>query len=382
MKTMNETDPQAYGELVFRISNRTFRMDDASGTEEFKRHINKVLDAQRGFMCLHDDGSIETLDPVTTLCNKLTAYGKYLGYFINADGHVTALQLPMKTVIKKQRAYAYVDNQQVNEVLTNAGLETMQKPILYRLDDGHVRIYVRHVTEGLRHDWLCDTMAVRYKPKVALMDSLFGQSLPDGLITADEAIAERYASLTPFDGCGPDIQKTLSGNALQDIVRDYNTNVLLRHVLGERVTEFPRNSDAVRLALTFVPYIPQKKNAEWENSNITKSIREESLDESDAMRAITSIKRPSFERMPGNKDDKTFDQIRIRLGIVGKDTMPNRNDKLRRDQRTLARIALAKIRDTKSFQRYGIPVNFLRLDHMTITCQDELELVFVLKEIS
>lgn len=382
MNTPNVIDQQTYDELVFRISNRTFRMDDASSTPEFRDHVNRVLDAQKGFMCLHNDGSVEVLDPVATLCNKLTAYGKYLGYFMKPDGRVAAFQLPMKEATKNRHDCICVDNQRVNEALEKAGVKTKKKPALYKLDKGHVHISISDVTEELRHDWLKDAMAIYYKPKIRLMDELFGERLPYGLSTADESDAESCASTMPFGGCGFDIQKVLSGNALHDIVRDYNTNVIMRHILGERVTGFPKNSDAVRLAVTFVPYIPQKKNAEWENSNVTKSIREESLDKSDAMRAITSIKRPSFERMPGNKNDRTFDQIRIRLGIVGKDTMPNRNEQLKRNQRTLARIALAKIRDTKSFQRYGIPMNFLRLDHMTITCQDELELVFVLKDIS
>lgn len=94
---------------------------------------------------------------------------------------------------------------------------------------------------------------------------------------------------------------------------------------------------------------------------------------------LTKINAPTFEREPENNRPNTFDRIRIYLGVKSKLTVPNRVDFIKRYRKDIAVIAINKIIATKAFQKVDIPANFLKLSSMTLTAQDELELVFELK---
>ena len=99
----------------------------------------------------------------------------------------------------------------------------------------------------------------------------------------------------------------------------------------------------------------------------------------EAYRVITKINNPKLEREPGNNDTKTFDFVRIFLGVCGVWSFPDRKAHIRKYQKDIALIALNKIAGSAIYKKKGVPVQFLRLSSMTLTQQDELELVFELK---
>lgn len=96
---------------------------------------------------------------------------------------------------------------------------------------------------------------------------------------------------------------------------------------------------------------------------------------------VMKINTPSIERYAGNLDVKTFDLVRIRLGI--KASMPKQEQArfAKAHMRELVSIAKAKINESKRYQKYEVPLEFLELDHASVTNQGEIELVFVLPDI-
>lgn len=96
-------------------------------------------------------------------------------------------------------------------------------------------------------------------------------------------------------------------------------------------------------------------------------------------RFIRKINRPIIERENDNKTPNTFDFIRIRIGIPPAATAGNRKQFVESHMDGIIQIVLNKLRDNGHYQRYGVPVEYLKLDHAGILVADELELVFCLK---
>lgn len=94
-------------------------------------------------------------------------------------------------------------------------------------------------------------------------------------------------------------------------------------------------------------------------------------------RFIRKISNPSIERAVGNTTPNTFDFVRIRLGIPPK--TGTRRAFIEKHMHDLIKIVLRKLSENKRYQRYGVPVEYLAIDHVVITAQDELEIVFKLK---
>lgn len=384
MQTEDEHVPgqPTYEMLVYdaAFSFQKIYAENPDNTEEFNQCVSKILDKQKGFMDIDAHGHIRIIDPAKAISNKLIGHGKFPGYFITKEGRMGIVQLPTtRTVMKRQHVTA-VDNKCVNDVLAESGLETLNHYALHRLSGHSIKTRFTGINDELDPRWLYEEIRVHYRPNMEFINKFDACREEPGFTGIIDT--KRYADRIQEPEHRKDAHAILEENMLEQIVRAYNSDILFRVILSERIAKFSRNSDAVKIAMELIRHVPFKSHSTWLERNITKSMREENLDKEQVLRIVTSINRPKFERMPGNKDKDTFDQIRIHLGLVGKQTISSRNEILRRNQKTLAEIAIAKIKDSKSFQRYGIPVNFLKLDHMTITQQDELELLFVLKDIS
>lgn len=99
----------------------------------------------------------------------------------------------------------------------------------------------------------------------------------------------------------------------------------------------------------------------------------------DAYEILTKINAPILERAAGNRDRRTFDFVRMFLGIKSRTACPDRKTVIQRYQKDIVKIALLKLMSTKAFVSKGVPVQYLRPASMTITASDEIELLFELK---
>lgn len=162
------------------------------------------------------------------------------------------------------------------------------------------------------------------------------------------------------------------------IVYGYNRRILNNQVFTEDMKQYPESSPAsmlIRKAFKDTDRIMDGNRPLeiWTNENATPS-----MDKADykLFKVIASIKKPVYERAVGNKKKGTFDIIRVWFSLISKDIMPERNAFIKENQKGFARLALARIKDDK---RCKIPVNLLKIDHIGITCQNQLEFIFTLK---
>lgn len=124
-----------------------------------------------------------------------------------------------------------------------------------------------------------------------------------------------------------------------------------------------------------------KKRDPWKGERLDASNAPFDAPDPAAYKVLTKINAPKLERVPGNKNTKTFDFVRITMGIKTKTNMPNRSDYIRKYRRDIVKIALTRILQHKNFQNKNVPIQFLRVSEMTITGVDELEILFELRKI-
>lgn len=97
-------------------------------------------------------------------------------------------------------------------------------------------------------------------------------------------------------------------------------------------------------------------------------------------RFITKIEKPTFERTPENENNNTFDFIRVDVNILK--NFDEKRKYIRNHHNEICNMVLKKIEKDKRFLKYGIPINFLKIEKATlISRMDIIEFLFSIKEI-
>ena len=98
-------------------------------------------------------------------------------------------------------------------------------------------------------------------------------------------------------------------------------------------------------------------------------------------RFITKIDSPRFIRMPENRELEVFDFIHIDIFLVTE----WENDVytyILKNKKEIIRRVLEKIKNDRSFKKYSVPINFLKLAKVTYSKRQNLvRFVFELKEV-
>ena len=93
---------------------------------------------------------------------------------------------------------------------------------------------------------------------------------------------------------------------------------------------------------------------------------------------LTKPLTPVFGRYPENNNKKTFDYIHTAVPICA---VEDKMAFVRERYMDIARYVAADLSNRRSFKRYGVPLNCLRVTDCTLTGDGCLALVFELKEI-
>lgn len=97
-------------------------------------------------------------------------------------------------------------------------------------------------------------------------------------------------------------------------------------------------------------------------------------------RFITKINNPMFYRIPENPNPNTFDYIVVFVNTV-KDWNEYKKDYIKKHIGEINSLVLEKIETNNQFQKYGIPLSFLKLSNITLTNDCTIKYVFELKEV-
>lgn len=98
-------------------------------------------------------------------------------------------------------------------------------------------------------------------------------------------------------------------------------------------------------------------------------------------RLVQYIYPPVYERVPENKDKAVFDYIRMTVGLP-RYQFNSREDlkaEVEKYQREIYQHVIQRLTEDCQFERYGVPLNFLKLSDVILRYDFALEFIFELK---
>lgn len=93
---------------------------------------------------------------------------------------------------------------------------------------------------------------------------------------------------------------------------------------------------------------------------------------------VISVHKPIFQRYTGNDKDNTFDIVRLEIILREQDNMMQQCIEHKKE---ILDAAVDKLKSSKSFRKYGVPVNFLKVYDMVLTKDNCIILSLYLKEL-
>lgn len=101
----------------------------------------------------------------------------------------------------------------------------------------------------------------------------------------------------------------------------------------------------------------------------------------DLFETMLGITKVRFGRYVGNKNRDTFDYAVVATSLIGVSglTKEERIDKVKQIKKRLGEYSLVKLEESKRFKKSGVPINFMKLDKITLRNDDIIEYTFSLK---
>ena len=93
---------------------------------------------------------------------------------------------------------------------------------------------------------------------------------------------------------------------------------------------------------------------------------------------VISVHRPVFQRYTGNENENTFDNVRLEIILREQNNMMQQCIEHKKE---ILDAAVYKLKSSKSFRKYGVPVNFLKVYDMVLTKDNCIILSLCLKEL-
>lgn len=99
-------------------------------------------------------------------------------------------------------------------------------------------------------------------------------------------------------------------------------------------------------------------------------------------RLVQHIGPPIYERVPENKNEATFDHIRVIVGLPRYQfhSWEALQNEVKKYQHEIYQQVIQRVEKDRQFKRYGVPVNFLKISNVTLLRDFSLEIIFELKE--
>lgn len=114
----------------------------------------------------------------------------------------------------------------------------------------------------------------------------------------------------------------------------------------------------------------------------TELVHRESQELSPIDRLVQYISPFVYERVPENKNEFTFDRIRVTVGLPRYqfNSWEALRNEVKKYQREIYQRVIQKLQKDRQFKKYGVPISFLKLSEVTLLHDFSIEFIFELKE--
>ena len=98
-------------------------------------------------------------------------------------------------------------------------------------------------------------------------------------------------------------------------------------------------------------------------------------------RLVQYIAPPIYERVPENKDEATFDRIRVAVGLPRYqfNSWEALENEVKKHQDKIYQQVIQRLEKDRQFKKYSVPINFLELSNVTLLRDFSIEFIFELK---
>lgn len=102
---------------------------------------------------------------------------------------------------------------------------------------------------------------------------------------------------------------------------------------------------------------------------------------SPAERLVQYISAPVYKRFPENKNESTFDFIRMTVGLPTYQyaSWEDLRSEVKKYKPEIYRRVIQKLKKDRQFKKFGVPINFLKLNDVALLHDFSLEFIFELK---
>ncbi len=114
----------------------------------------------------------------------------------------------------------------------------------------------------------------------------------------------------------------------------------------------------------------------------TELVRRVPKEPSSINRLVQHISPPIYERVPENQDERTFDYIRMTVGLPRYwfNSWEALRDEVKKNQSEICQRVLQRLESDRQFERYGVPISFLKTSDIILRRDYAIEFIFELKK--
>lgn len=105
--------------------------------------------------------------------------------------------------------------------------------------------------------------------------------------------------------------------------------------------------------------------------------------EQSSFQQLVHVLPPTYEREPENQNEATFDRIRVIVGLPRYqfNSWETLRNEVKKYKRKIYQQVIQRLENDRRFQKYGVPLNFLKLSNVTLCHDFSIEFIFELKEL-
>lgn len=95
----------------------------------------------------------------------------------------------------------------------------------------------------------------------------------------------------------------------------------------------------------------------------------------EGVKIVTAVFKPVFRRYNDNTNKDTFDVVELDIGLLSSTTIED----IKKAKREIYKLAFDVVKESKEYQSYGVPIEFLEISRCVLTNDKRIAIQFTIK---